>query len=91
MMLLVNNSSHHCYFFSVESLLLLDSQTISLGGHPTTMVPVENGWIKVHCVQAWRRGQFHNDLEVYVVVDGVNTCKSGCLTKTRGAEGLVQW
>jgi len=42
MMLLVFR--HLCYFCSVETLLLLDSQTIALVGHETTLVPVENGW-----------------------------------------------
>jgi hypothetical protein len=35
----------------------------------------------VHCVPCWRRGQWWNDLEVYLVVDGVDTCKVGYLSK----------
>ena len=35
----------------------------------------------VHCVPCWRRGQWWNDYEVYLVVDGVDTCKVGYLSK----------
>ena len=35
----------------------------------------------VHCVPCWRRGQWWNDLDVYLVVDGVDTCKVGYLPK----------
>ena len=35
----------------------------------------------VHCVPCWRKGQWWNDLEVYLVVDGVETCKVGYLSK----------
>ena len=37
--------------------------------------------LHVQCVQAWRRGQWWNDLEVYLVVDGIKTCKVGYLSK----------
>ena len=35
----------------------------------------------VHCAPCWRKGQWWNDLEVYLVVDGVDTCKVGYLSK----------
>jgi len=37
--------------------------------------------LHVHCAPCWRKGQWWNDLEVYLVVDGVDTCKVGYLSK----------
>ena len=37
--------------------------------------------MNVHCVPCWRKGQWWHDLEVYLVVDGVETCKVGYLSK----------
>ena len=60
---------------------------MSCNKHDTCGKWAENGTVvRVHCVQAWRRGHYHNDLEVYVVVDGVNTCKVGYLAKEHATE-----
>ncbi len=37
--------------------------------------------LHVQCVPAWRRGQWWNDLEVYLVVDSIDTSKVGYLSK----------
>jgi len=37
--------------------------------------------LHVRCVLAWGRGQWWNDLEVYLMADGVDTCKVGYLSK----------
>ena len=37
--------------------------------------------LHVQCVPLWRKGQWWNDLEVYLVVDGIDTCKVGYLSK----------
>ena len=35
----------------------------------------------VHCDPCWRKGQWWNNLEVYLVVDDVETCKVRYLSK----------
>ena len=37
--------------------------------------------LHVHCAPAWRWGKLWNDLEVYMVFEGVDTCKVGYLAK----------
>ena len=91
MMLLVNNFRHLCYFFLCRNFAIVGLTNNSFGrscdNHGTCGKWVENGTVvRVHCVQAWRGGQYHNDLEVYVVVDGVNTCKVGYLAKEHEPE-----
>ncbi len=59
----------------------------SCNNHETCGIWVEIGSVvRVSCVQVWRRGRYHNDLEVYFVEDGLNTCKVGYLAKQHEVE-----
>ena len=45
--------------------------------------------LHLHCVPDWRRGRLVNDIEVYLVVGGEDTCKVGFVAKEHSNEAEV--